>query len=73
MKVVSSKDFASNQEKYFDLALNEQVFVKRGNNMFIVTSTNTKSVAPEGYMSSEEFRKRAFEKVNKFCDTHGIL
>ena len=25
------------------------------------------------YMSSEEFRKRAREKVNKFCDKHGIL
>jgi hypothetical protein len=31
------------------------------------------NVAPEGYMSSEEFRKRAFEKVNNFCDKHGIL
>ena len=28
---------------------------------------------PEGYISSEEFRKRSFEKVNKFCDQHGIL
>ena len=27
----------------------------------------------EGYISSEEFRKRAFEKVNKFCEKHGIL
>jgi hypothetical protein len=25
------------------------------------------------YMSSEEFRKRAIDKVNKFCDKHGIL
>ena len=25
------------------------------------------------YMSSEEFRKRAIEKVNQFCDKHGIL
>jgi hypothetical protein len=25
------------------------------------------------YMSSEEFRKRSIEKVNKFCDKHGIL
>jgi hypothetical protein len=25
------------------------------------------------YMSSEEFRKRAIEKVNKFCDKHGVL
>ena len=25
------------------------------------------------YISSEEFRKRAIDKVNKFCDNHGIL
>ena len=31
------------------------------------------NVVPVGYMSSEEFRKRAFEKVNTFCDKHGIL
>jgi hypothetical protein len=28
------------------------------------------NVSPKGYMSSKEFRKRAFEKVNKFCDKH---
>ena len=25
------------------------------------------------YMSSIDFKKRALEKVNKFCDKHGIL
>jgi hypothetical protein len=29
--------------------------------------------APEGYMTSDEFRKRATTKVNLFCDKHGIL
>ena len=28
---------------------------------------------PEGYMTSEEFRRRATIKVNQFCDRHGIL
>ena len=28
---------------------------------------------PEGYMTSEEFEKVAIEKVNKFCEKHGIL
>ena len=28
---------------------------------------------PEGYMTSSEFRQRAIEKVNKFCDKNGIL
>jgi len=31
------------------------------------------SIAPEGYTTSEEFRKLAIAKVNKFCDKHGIL
>ena len=35
-------------------------------------SSNGNAV-PEGYMSGEDFRERAFEKVNKFCDKHGIL
>jgi hypothetical protein len=30
-------------------------------------------IAPEGYMTSEEFRKHAVIKVDKFCDKHGIL
>ncbi|MCL1934667.1 MAG: hypothetical protein FWF53_12745 [Candidatus Azobacteroides sp.] len=28
---------------------------------------------PEGYMTSDEFRKQAIIKVNTFCDKHGIL
>jgi len=40
MTVVSSKEFAANQEKYFDLALDEQVFVKRGENIFLLISKN---------------------------------
>jgi hypothetical protein len=28
---------------------------------------------PAGYISGEDFRKRSIEKVNKFCDKHGIL
>jgi len=32
-----------------------------------------RNVESERYMSSKEFRKHAIEKVNKFCDKHGIL
>jgi hypothetical protein len=32
-----------------------------------------KNIALGRYISSEEFRKRAIEKVNKFCNKHGIL
>jgi len=33
----------------------------------------TNNVAPEEYMTSEEFRKQAIIKVNSFCEKHGIL
>ena len=40
MTVVSSKEFATNQNKYFDMAMNERVFVQRGGNMFHLNYTN---------------------------------
>jgi len=30
-------------------------------------------VAPEGYMTSAEFKKRAILKINSFCEKNGIL
>ena len=37
MTVVSTKEFQTNQKKYFDMAVNEQVFVQREDFMFIVS------------------------------------
>ena len=37
MTVISSKEFVINEDKYFKLALDEQVFVKKGENMFMLT------------------------------------
>jgi len=36
MTVVSTKEFNTHQEKYFDLAINEQVYVQRDDFIFIV-------------------------------------
>jgi hypothetical protein len=38
MTVVSSKEFSTHQDKYFDLAMNDHVIIQRGNSMFIVQS-----------------------------------
>ena len=40
MTVVSSKEFIGNEDKYFDLALDEQVFIQKGNNMFLLIYKN---------------------------------
>ena len=36
MTVVSTKEFNTHQEKYFDMAVNDHVIIKRGDQMFIV-------------------------------------
>ena len=37
MTIVSSKEFMSNENKYFDMAMTEEIFVKRENMLFVVT------------------------------------
>ena len=37
MTVVNSKEFAANQKKFYNLALNERVVIKRGKNGFFLT------------------------------------
>jgi hypothetical protein len=36
MTIVSTKDFNANQDKYFDLALNDQVVIQREGKMFLI-------------------------------------
>jgi hypothetical protein len=39
MTIVTNKEFMSNHKRYFDLAINEQVCIKRGRNMFKLVYT----------------------------------
>ena len=40
MTVVSTKEFNTNQNKYFDMAVNEHIFIQREDYMFIVARAN---------------------------------
>jgi len=40
MTVINSKEFATNQNKYFDMAMNERIFVQRGDSMFHLRYAN---------------------------------
>ena len=40
MMVISSKEFAANQQKYFDLAADKEVYVRNGKKMFVVSIAN---------------------------------
>jgi len=72
MTIVSSKEFISNQDKYFDLALNEQVFIQKGENMFVVTCSNGQHCEDVVFqpdddfyrsITMDEFKERAREVV----------
>ena len=44
MTIVSSKEFNTHQEKYLDLALDEEIFVKRGDYTYMVSLANNKQL-----------------------------
>ena len=79
MTVVSSKEFVTNQKRYFDLATNENIVIKRGKNMFHLICAPVERAYPEQpilapdddfyrAISAEEFRKRlivVLDRVDK--------
>ena len=74
MTIVSSKEFNTNQDKYLDMALDEEICIKKGDNMFVVQNyipNDEPDILCEPdddfYRSNsgEEFKKRALEIVEK--------
>ena len=72
MAVVSSKEFVSHQDKYFELAQEEQVYVRKGENMYIVSIANDKKKKhkkPDNdfrrAITMDEFIDRALVMVEK--------
>jgi len=65
MPEISSKEFITNQKKYFDMALDREVLVRRGKNKFVISNANPTDVFLEPdedfrrALSAEEFKKRA--------------
>ena len=49
MTIVSSREFAINQKKIYNLALNERVVIKRGKNIFHLTCGNIENDTDEDY------------------------
>ena len=69
MIVVSSNESATNQDKYFDMAKKEQVYIQRGDCMFIVSRTPEKFKEPDDDLkravSMEVVRERLHKHVDK--------
>ena len=71
MTVVSTKEFVSNDDKYFDLTLNEQVFVKRerDNTMSIISRNQKEYLEPDEdfrrAITADEFRNKLIVAMDK--------
>ena len=61
MTVVSSKEFINNEDKYFEMAVDEPVFVKKGDYLFLVQNfiqNEKKSKSRQGWAeAAKEFVK----------------
>ena len=74
MTVVSSKEFVSNQKRYFDLAVNEELFIKRGKNVFHLMCTTVnrnindtdKDDLDDEYITKGELLAGIYKDIDKF-------
>jgi len=74
MTIVSSKEFMSNENKYFDMAMTEEIFVKRENMLFVVTRVDEnrpkKRLKPDDDLrraiTMDELREGVLEDIHQF-------
>jgi hypothetical protein len=75
MTVVSTKEFSSNQEKYFDMAVNGNVCIQRGENKFYLSYAPIEPQYPEQPVTVDddaldraitgaELRKRLHQRIH---------
>ena len=75
MTLVSSKEFIKNEDKYFDLAVNGNVCIQRGDNLFYLSYAPYEPQYPEqpvlapdddlrSAITMDELRKSAHEHIH---------
>ena len=74
MTVVSSNEFVANEDKYFDMAINDHVIIRRGDNMLIIQKFIPDDEPDEIFepdddfyqsITMEELRKSAHEHIHQ--------
>jgi len=73
MTIVSSKEFVSNKKRYFDLALNEDIAIKRGKNVFQLACTNIDAIKGQAFLEPDEDLKRAITMDELLERTNGVI
>jgi len=71
MTVVSSKEFVANEDKYFDLAINDHVIIQRGDNMLIIQNFIPNEEPDEIFEPDDDFyRSITVEELRKSAHEH---
>ena len=76
MTVVSSKEFSTHQDKYLELAINERIFIKKGNHTFFISNADKDEELEEimEYRKAKSHKsdaipfELAFEEVEAFIN-----
>jgi hypothetical protein len=72
MTTVSSREFSNNQKRYFDLAMNEELYIKRGKKVFHLiyasadNSIGTVADSNDEYISKEELLAEIHQDIDRF-------
>ena len=72
MTVVNSKEFVGNQKRYFDLAVNDELFIKRGKNVFHLICTtvdgniNDTDDPDDEYITKDELLAGIYSDIDNF-------
>jgi len=73
MTLVSSKEFISNEDKYFDLALNGGVCIQRGDYLFhLVCAPFEEQYPPQPFLEPDDDLRRAIsmDELRKSAHAH---
>ena len=62
MTIVSSTEFETNQSKFFDLAVSEDVCIKRGKYMFHLMCSSIDTIDEQKVLKSDDDLRRAITK-----------
>ena len=75
MTLVDSKEFVSDEKKYFDIAMTEQVFVQRDNIRFIISREDEKKkkrLKPDKELqraiTGDELLEKVYVSIDKFFE-----
>jgi len=73
MTVISGKEFIANQKRYFDMAIDEKICIKRGKNRFhLLYAPDEKQVPPQPILEPDEdfYRAITMEELRESVHEH---